>query len=250
MSYYVEQIDNTQAALLAALDVAVLPTLLMTRIGTLFARLFSTHHHSASPSPSHAMRRLCALMAAAMVPALLSAQSPATAQTGPTTANAVAQTFRSFGRPYGTWLLAAFDSIPASQYTFKPTPVQQSIGYIAQHLEDANYQLCARFGDRPRSMTAKDSLADTVKAGWPKDTLLTRLRQSFVFCNEAIAKLSDANLADSFVVGQGSPQQATVPRARFLILFVTDLAEHYSQIATYMRILGMVPPSALPQPTR
>lgn len=191
------------------------------------------------------MRRVCALVAAALFPAILAAQaSPATSS------NVVAQTFRGFGRPYGTWLLAAFDSIPESRYAFKPTPVQQSIGYIAQHLEDANYQLCARFGDRPRIMTAKDSLADTVKARWPKDTLLTRLRQSFVFCNEAIIKLTDAQLADTFVVGQGSPQQPTAPRVRFLILFVTDLAEHYSQIATYMRILGMVPPSAQPQPTR
>lgn len=180
-----------------------------------------------------------------LTPTLLAAQTSAAPSS-----NTVAQTFRGFGRPYGTWLLAAFDSIPANQYAFKPTPIQQSIGYIAQHLEDANYQLCSRFGDRTRKMTAKDSLADTLKARWPKDTLLTRLRQSFVFCNEAIAKLSDASLADPFAVGEGTPQQTTAPRARFLILFVTDLAEHYAQIATYMRILGMVPPSSLPQTTR
>ena len=28
--------------------------------------------------------------------------------------------------------------------------------------------------------------------------------------------------------------------------FETDLAEHYSQISVYMRLLGLVPPSALP----
>jgi hypothetical protein len=31
-----------------------------------------------------------------------------------------------------------------------------------------------------------------------------------------------------------------------LVAFVTDLAEHYSQISAYMRLLDMVPPSALP----
>src|SRR5204863_3194310 len=35
-----------------------------------------------------------------------------------------------------------------------------------------------------------------------------------------------------------------------LLAFETDLAEHYSQISTYMRLLGMVPPSALPQRVR
>jgi uncharacterized damage-inducible protein DinB len=29
-------------------------------------------------------------------------------------------------------------------------------------------------------------------------------------------------------------------------LLITDLAEHYAQVASYMRQLGMVPPSALP----
>ena len=114
--------------------------------------------------------------------------------------NSVAQTFRAFGRPYGAWLLMAFDSIPASKYAFRPTPVQQSIGYIAQHLENANYQLCALFGGPPRAVTAKDSLADTVKAQWPKDTLTVRLRQSLTYCGDVIATLTDASLADTLPV--------------------------------------------------
>jgi uncharacterized damage-inducible protein DinB len=162
-------------------------------------------------------------------------------------ANGVARTFLSFGRPYGGWLLMAFDSIPASQYGFRPTPAQQSIGYIAQHLENANYQLCSRFGQRTFAMSAKDSLADTIKAQWPKDTLIARVRASLVFCRTAIEELSDAQLADEFTVStQSGPQ--TVLRARDLILLVTDLAEHYSQLSNYMRILGMIPPSALPRP--
>jgi uncharacterized damage-inducible protein DinB len=164
-------------------------------------------------------------------------------------ANGVAQTFRAFGRPFGAWLLAALDSIPASKYDYKPTPVQQSIGHIAQHLEDANYQLCSLFGDTKHVMTAKDSLADTVKARWPKDSLVRRVRESLVFCGDAIGRLSDASLADELTVGPAGATQ-TVLRVRYLILLVTDLAEHYSQIATYMRLLGMVPPSALLQPAR
>ena len=31
---------------------------------------------------------------------------------------------------------------------------------------------------------------------------------------------------------------------------MTDLAEHYSQLASYMRIMGLVPPSALPPAPR
>ena len=41
----------------------------------------------------------------------------------------------------------AFDSIPESKFSYKPTPAQLSIGYIAQHVEDANYSLCERMGE-------------------------------------------------------------------------------------------------------
>ena len=192
------------------------------------------------------MRRRLVASIALCFPFVLSAQQkPRAAESQ--AANGVAQTFLSFGPPYGGWLLMAFDSIPASRYGFRPTPVQQSIGYIAQHLEDANYQLCSLFGEQKHVMSAKDSLADTIKAQWPKDSLITRARASLVFCRDAIEKLTDAQLADELTIHTPSGPQ-TVLRARYLILLVTDLAEHYAQLAGYMRILGMVPPSALLRP--
>jgi hypothetical protein len=36
----------------------------------------------------------------------------------------------------------------------------------------------------------------------------------------------------------------------FLLGHAMDLQDHYSQIANYMRLLGMLPPSALPRPGR
>ena len=176
-------------------------------------------------------------------PLMLSAQQkPAAVE--PQAPNGVARTFLSFGPPYGGWLLMAIDSIPASQYGFRPTPMQQSIGHIAQHLENANYPLCSTFGEQKHVMSARDSLADTIKARWPKDTLITRLRTSLEFCRAAIERLSDASLADELTVDTPRGPQ-TVRRARYLILLVTDLAEHYSQLSGYMRLIGLVPPSAL-----
>jgi hypothetical protein len=189
------------------------------------------------------MRRIGFLGIAALVlPAALTAQQRS-ATPGQPRANPITRTFRGFGY-YGSWLLAAFDSIPADEYDYRPTPVQQSVGYIAQHLEDANLQLCARIGGVPPTRTAKGSLADTVKAQWPKDTLVARLRRSLAFRDHAMARVTDASLAEMLPVGPpGSERRA--PRVRFVIKLVTDLAEHYSQLASYMRLLGLVPPSAL-----
>ena len=144
-------------------------------------------------------------------------------------------TFVRFADIFGSRLVTAFDSIPASRYDYRPMPTQQTIGYIAQHLEDANYGLCNRLGDLKHPRTAKDSLPDTVKARWPKDTLVARLKASLRFCDDAMERVPQLN----------SPALAST-----LLAIETDLAEHNSQLAVYMRLLGMVPPSALPPKQR
>lgn len=147
-------------------------------------------------------------------------------------ASAVGSQFLRFADIFGSRLVAAFDSIPASRYDFRPTPVQQSVGYIAQHVENANYELCGKLGSARRPRTAKDALPDTVKARWPKDTLVARLEKSLDFCDEELVQLGALS---------SSATTAT------LLAFETDLAEHYSQISVYRRLLGLVPPTALPQ---
>jgi hypothetical protein len=189
------------------------------------------------------MRIRVLTVAALIVPAALAAQQPAAAQVS--SANPMTQALKASGARYAGWLVAAFDSIPASKYSYKPTPVQQTIGYVAQHLESANYQLCSRFGGPAPTMTARDSLADTVKAAWPKDTLVTRLKASFAYCDAAIARVDDAKLAEEIPAG---PNGRTAARARFVLGYVTDLVDHYSQMANYMRLNGMVPPSSQGRP--
>ena len=177
------------------------------------------------------MRRCPLALVTLLLPATLAAQTSA----APASPSAVVIQFVRFADIFGSRLVAAFDSIPASRYEYRPTPSQQSVGYIAQHLENANYGLCERVGDAKHPRTAKDSLADTLKARWPKDTLVARLEASLRFCDTALERLSAVN----------SPELAST-----LLAVETDLAEHYSQISVYMRLLGMVPPSALPPKQR
>jgi hypothetical protein len=173
------------------------------------------------------MRRLSSIMLLIALAPALSAQAPSAAERRDGVMNA----FESFAGIFGSRLRAAFDSIPASRYDYRPTPPQQTIGYIAQHLEGANYALCERMSDLRHPRTAKDSLADSVKARWPKDTLTARLEASFRFCDSAMARV---------------PKLDSEGKARTLLAFETDLAEHYAQLSGYMRQLGMLPPSALP----
>ena len=176
--------------------------------------------------------------------AIAAAQHAAPAPSAPGTV--VTSTMRNWGTQYATWLVAAFDSIPAAKYDFKPTPVQMSVGLIAAHLERSNYFLCSRVNDVARSMTARDSTPDSVKASWPKDTLVARLKASFEYCGRALATVTDASLSDSVA----APNGRKFVRAQYLLVYVTDLVDHYSQLANYMRLNGMIPPSAAPRPKR
>src|SRR5512146_24743 len=91
----------------------------------------------------------------------------------------------------------AFDSIPESKFGYKPTPAQLSIGYIAQHVASDNYLFCNAFGSMKATVPATDSAtADSVKAKWPKDTLVAKLKASLTFCENAFAQLDDAKLTD------------------------------------------------------
>lgn len=177
------------------------------------------------------MRRRFLIIIALAAPTALAAQGPGAEPPR----DGVISAFQTFAAIFGHRLELAFDSIPASRYDYRPTPPQQTVGYIAQHLEDANYSLCNRMGGAQHPRSAKDSLADTIKARWPKDTLVARLSASLRFCDTVLTRLDRID---------------TEGRTRTLLAFETDLAEHYSQIAGYMRQLGMVPPSAQPPKQR
>jgi uncharacterized damage-inducible protein DinB len=190
-----------------------------------------------------------ALIALAL-PACLAAQqtTPSSGQPAAPTANPITEAFR--GRTMGLQrnLAAAFDSIPAAKYGYKPTPAQLTVGYIAQHLASDNYLFCNAFGTMKATRAAADTTtADSVKASWPKDSLTAKLKASFAFCEQAFAQLDDAKLAEPVTMSfRGNTR--TVARANMVLGHVVDMADHYSQIANYMRLNGMLPPSAQPRP--
>jgi len=179
------------------------------------------------------MRRYALAVLSLVFPAVLESQTRAAASPPPL--DGVMITFARFADIFGGRLVLAFDSIPASKYDYRPTPAQQTIGYIAQHVEAANYGLCSQFANMHPRLTAKDSLADTIKARWPKDTLVARLDASLRFCDTAI---------------QRAGRLESAAMTSYLLAFETDLAEHYSQVSSYMRLMGLVPPSALPPRAR
>ena len=191
------------------------------------------------------MKTSYAAILALALPVSLVAQQPS----GAATANPITNAFKGPTMRYQKILAQAFDSIPESKFGYKPTPAQLSIGYIAQHLADDNYFFCNQFGAMKATRPERDTATpDSVKAKWPKDTLVAKLKESFAFCESAIGQVDDAKLGEDITMTFGGNSRKA-PRASMVLGHVIDMADHYSQIANYMRLNGMVPPTALPRPT-
>jgi hypothetical protein len=194
------------------------------------------------------MTKLSSLLAASLFALPLAAQAAPAAGAPP--ANPVTTAFRVRTMALQKNLAQAFDSIPERLFSYKPTPAQLTVGYVAQHLASDNYFFCNNFGAQKATVSAEEtSTPDSVKAGWPRAKLVANMKASFDFCEAAFAQLDDAKLGEQFALTMnGNTRQ--LARANMVLGHVIDIADHYSQIANYMRLNNLIPPSALPRPAR
>jgi len=131
-------------------------------------------------------------------------------------------------------LVEVAEAMPADKYGFKPTPAQMSFGDIVMHLAQGNDFLCGTIGGKKAPTRSKI----TATAG--KAALVARLKETFQFCDEALAGLDDSKLSEELPMFGG--QKMT--RAAVQTLTTGDWADHYSQMAIYLRLNGQLPPTA------
>ena len=169
------------------------------------------------------MRRVFAVLAMSVLPSFASAQ-----------ANPVAEAFRQNYQQISKNIISAAEEQPAEKYMFAPTPPQMSFAHVMTHLADGNDYLCGAIGGIKAPSRSK---VDTT-AG--KEALVARLRETFAFCNQALASLDDSKLGEKIPFFGGRP----MTRASIMTITTGDWADHYSQLANYLRLNGLVPPTA------
>ena len=131
-------------------------------------------------------------------------------------------------------LVAAVEEMPADRFGYKPTPQQMSFARLVLHMTESNNYLCAKAGDVPEPKVQELKETDG------KDKLVSALKASFDFCDTAMPKVTDAKLGDTIEVWDGRK----APRAFALIALTNDWADHYSTAAMYLRLNGLLPPTA------
>ncbi len=179
------------------------------------------------------------LIALAALPLSLAAQAtgamaPAPAPAPAPSANPVSDALRAWEQRSARNLIAAAEAMPGDKYTYRPTPAQMSFAQIQVHLaNEGNDVLCGKTaGVEAPKRVAVDSTAT-------KEQLVARLRETFQFCEQAFAKMDDSKLAEPV-----SMFGMNLTRATAVLITVGDWADHYSQEANYLRLNGLLPPTA------
>ncbi len=109
-----------------------------------------------------------------------------------------------------------------------------TFGHLAAHVVESNYYFCANVGNVPEPKVAE------VKDSDSKDVLVAAVKASFDFCNTAVAKASDSTMSSDITWFDGKPKA----RAWAFLGLASSLADHYGMAAMYLRLNGLLPPTA------
>jgi hypothetical protein len=166
------------------------------------------------------------VLVGAFLPALTSAQS----------STPVSDTFRRTLARLEKNLVASAEEMPAKKYSYKPTAAQMTFGEVVLHIAGDNYEACAPIGNVQAPQLPKLSPTDD------KDKLVERLRESFALCDLVAGHLDDSGLGETV-----SSFGIQWPRAGLMSERIEDWSDHYSQMAIYLRLNGLLPPTAQPR---
>lgn len=150
-----------------------------------------------------------------------------------TTANPVTTTVRQLVDRQSKNIVAAAEEMPAEKYDYHPTEGQMSFAHLISHIIESNNFLCAKISDQAEP---KSEVKDTDG----KAKLVPALKASFDYCTAALEKADDSKLGDTVTLYRGRK----APRAAALIGLTNDFADHYGAAAMYLRLNGLLPPTA------
>ena len=169
------------------------------------------------------------LLAAAVVwfAALASGAQNAAPPSGP-----AAEVQAYYNRMKGNVIKAA-EKMPDADYQFRPTPDIRTYARIVNHITEAQQHTCSALNGT--AFDPKTVPSDTAD----KATIVAGLKASFEVCDKAYGALTDANIAEMVTVGQGKRSRIGMAWGN-----ASHDNEQYAELSTYLRLKGLVPPTA------
>jgi uncharacterized damage-inducible protein DinB len=173
------------------------------------------------------------LLLLATVAAAASAQGPASASGQAAPANPISISQNKMYTMLSGVVISAAEKMPEENYAFKPTSDVRSFGQLVGHLADSQYYFCSLAAGETKSSGGieknKTSKADLVAA----------LKDAVSYCKSTYVGMTD-------VKGAEMVKLMNTDFARLAVLAANTAHdyEHYGNMATYMRLKGIVPPTS------
>ena len=141
------------------------------------------------------------------------------AQTAPDKTPDLSAEVRNGFNEINGWVMKAAETVPADKYNYRPVDSVRTFGQLIAHIADSYNYFCAN------AVGPKVEWSEAVeKGGTEKDALLPKLKESIGKCNTAY----------------GAPNAQMKP----LFINISHTSLHYGNIITYMRMMGLKPPSS------
>ena len=130
-------------------------------------------------------------------------------------------------------LAKSAEKMPEEDYSFKPVDTVRSYGQIVGHVADAQYLFCSI------ALGEKNPAPDIEHTKTSKAGLIAALNAAFAYCDKAYGGMTDASAVQMIkLFGNDAPRLSALT-----VNNMHDL-EHYGNLATYMRMKNIVPPSS------
>jgi uncharacterized damage-inducible protein DinB len=129
-------------------------------------------------------------------------------------------------------ILTAAERVPEDRYSYRPTEEVRTMGELFLHVAQAHFGYCAAAGGEAVPASVRQPAAS-------KAEIVERVRQSRDFCLQVYRRNWGDALAETLPLFGGTEDRATI-----LIQNVAHDNLHYGNIVTYMRSIGLVPPSS------
>ncbi len=167
-------------------------------------------------------------------PAPLAAATAPHAGVMQTPASPVTATVKAMLERQAKNLVGAAEEMPADKYGYSPTKDQMTFGHLMAHVAGSNAFVCSKIAGSaaPAGTSAKDSEG--------KEKIVAALKASFDYCRTALGAFDDSKLGNEVEFFGG--RKATLARA--IIELPADWGDHYATAANYLRLNGLLPPSA------
>jgi uncharacterized damage-inducible protein DinB len=147
----------------------------------------------------------------------------------PTTApNPLTMTLSIFRSNMQDKIMKSAESMPESKYSYRPAKDVRSFAEILNHVGDISYILCSNVkGEAPPATAAGKS---------SKAEIIAYLKGAFAYCDGVYSGFTDAHLDDPADFWGHSTNKMFV-----LTQVGNHDALHYGNLATYLRLNGLVP---------